>query len=404
MNIYACGWNPHGQLKREAPCTGWGFEDEHPSPWNETVCDRLMIHPEKIAGAERIQVMWASNEGTIVNVDGSLHYWGFFDRRLPTVDLTEDPWVHHGGPIKSDLLISDLIFTLPELMLFAGGHVRILRYRESTFYLEDPIAERIAKTPGLRQVNKISLMTQSGNGYPQCLIIVPEAKETASPSNLALTFSGYGPKWRRAADQVLDWLFDKAQPQSIATFLAPVRQIVARGSIVYALMSDGRVYASKGTDPIPINLPPVPMTRMFAQGCIGASISQAQDLYLWGDMRSPHYLDKNITDLPPIFQTKDTGIQTKKVRILGGAKIADVAVGYQHVVALTVDGRLFAAGRGALGELGIGLRVYALEDEFAVDWVELAINLPPDKRATGVFCGPENTFVLVESVTEPAES
>ncbi|KAI9680027.1 MAG: hypothetical protein M1817_005043 [Caeruleum heppii] len=411
MELYACGYNGNGQFNRESHCVRGEREDQHPSRWYESMCDRVLLQLEKTVSANKIRLLWAADEGTLLQVTNELHYLGAFNRRLRPTEIREAPYISHGGRVETDLPISDLIYVIPELMLFSGGLVRTLKHIEGTYQLVDPVAEAVAKQPSLQQINSPALLMACGNQWPQRLLVVPTAAGTASASQVVVEFSGQAQgQWRRASDQVTEWMVGQSKPQHSVSFPMAVRQIAAGLRTSYALTADNRIFAwpkpswYNAGQPVAVNLPPVGIRKIVAGDWMAAAVTEEQDLYLWGETGTPCLDDLRINDLPRHFRVAHEGVEVRKVEVGNGAKIADVAIGTGHVVVLTVDGRLFAAGDGVCGELGIGPRVFSLPEEYAQDWIELAFETPLDKRLCGVFCGPSNTFALVEPSPQAAEN
>lgn len=69
--------------------------------------------------------------------------------------------------------------------------------------------------------------------------------------------------------------------------------------------------------------------------------------------------------------------------------VLDVAVGAEHVAAVTQDGRLFVVGSNSNGQLGLGT-----SQQFYDDWVPVSsLN-----QVSKVVCGPRSTFVSTDSL------
>lgn len=74
------------------------------------------------------------------------------------------------------------------------------------------------------------------------------------------------------------------------------------------------------------------------------------------------------------------------VDLADGLDVKDIAVGAGHIIVLTVDGRVWAAGRGENGQIG------AANTGFQSVWKELEI-LVGDRKAKKVFAGGWGTFI-----------
>src|SRR5262245_66162679 len=100
------------------------------------------------------------------------------------------------------------------------------------------------------------------------------------------------------------------------------------------------------TTPVRAQLPAgVTVTSIVTSGDTAAFVSSDGGLYMWG------YNDHG--QLGNGTRTIGATVPTA-VAIPGGALVAQVSVGSQHVIALTTDGRVFAWGLNNLGQLGLG--------------------------------------------------
>jgi alpha-tubulin suppressor-like RCC1 family protein len=111
---------------------------------------------------------------------------------------------------------------------------------------------------------------------------------------------------------------------------------------------------------------------------VTAALTAGNDLYLWGGrVGQPKILD-GMTGEPTPFD-------------LDGEDVMDIAVGNDHILALSVDYRLFVVGSGRNGQLGIegGLQL----DE----WMEIVLPLKHGYRPVSVYAGYKTSFVLVEA-------
>ena len=90
-------------------------------------------------------------------------------------------------------------------------------------------------------------------------------------------------------------------------------------------------------------------------GWLGAALSNHRDLYIWGGRIGESQL---ISALP------DSGEEVRLVNIADGADIIDVAVGTNHILALTASGDLWGCGDNEHGQLALG----EARDVFIRDW------------------------------------
>ncbi|KAI9717061.1 MAG: hypothetical protein M1812_004996 [Candelaria pacifica] len=130
----------------------------------------------------------------------------------------------------------------------------------------------------------------------------------------------------------------------------------------------------------------IPIRKTVSRGWITAALSYDNDLYLWGGRPGEKH---RITDLPDLSRGADDEAEVKLVDIDGGVDIVDVGIGDGHVLVLCEDGRVFAAGRGENGQLGIGVM------EFVEEWIEVRLDLIEGSKITGVYCGAWSSFLMV---------
>ncbi|RDW62775.1 hypothetical protein BP5796_11077 [Coleophoma crateriformis] len=125
-----------------------------------------------------------------------------------------------------------------------------------------------------------------------------------------------------------------------------------------------------------LDLPSGPIVKISSGGYATAAVTEAHDLYVWGGRTGQSKLVEGLSGQPiPID--------------LDGRDFLDVAVGNDHMVALTTDHELFVVGAGGNGQLGTYL-------DKLEDWKEVKLNLGHGRRMTGIYAGYKTTFVLVE--------
>ncbi|KAI9777107.1 MAG: hypothetical protein M1839_009063 [Geoglossum umbratile] len=182
------------------------------------------------------------------------------------------------------------------------------------------------------------------------------------------------------------------------------KHLTATATSFALLTTSGTIYTwSTDTRPSPLGRPPnsepgahpvdalggVPIKKLASAGWLAAAVSRDNELYIWGE-GGPG----NARKIGDLERSKGEFVALAKVGAMGeegdGVGVVDVAVGDRHIVALCEDGRIFAVGEGANGQLGTG------EVAFAEEWVECGFEGPGKLgKATSVYCGPRNTFVLV---------
>ncbi|KZF19936.1 RCC1/BLIP-II protein [Xylona heveae TC161] len=134
----------------------------------------------------------------------------------------------------------------------------------------------------------------------------------------------------------------------------------------------------------------IPIRKVVSGGWVTAAVSRDRDLYLWGGRPGEGQWIRELPHSPARVDEEGVEEDVALANVDGGVDIVDVAVGDGHVVVLTAEGKLFAAGRGGNGQLGCGGM------EFAEAWREMQFEEgdASDKSIVGVFCGPWYTLVL----------
>lgn len=111
-----------------------------------------------------------------------------------------------------------------------------------------------------------------------------------------------------------------------------------------------------------------------------AALTEGNDLYVWGGRPGQRKVLEQLEGTPTPVD-------------LQGLDILDVAVGNDHVLALSVDYRLFVVGSGGNGQLGLGPDVKELGD-----WQEVVLSLREGQRIAWVYAGYKTSFVVIEEV------
>lgn len=127
-----------------------------------------------------------------------------------------------------------------------------------------------------------------------------------------------------------------------------------------------------------LDLPTGPIKKISSGGYVTAALTEGNDLYVWGGRTGELKLLEDLTGEPT------------PVDIEGD--IIDVAVGMNHILALTADYKLFVAGDGSNGQLG-------LEVKKTKGWKEVVLPLQKNQRITRVYTGYKNSMVIVENIT-----
>lgn len=77
---------------------------------------------------------------------------------------------------------------------------------------------------------------------------------------------------------------------------------------------------------------------------------------------------------------------------LEGQDVMDVAVGTNHILALTTEGKLYVVGENGNGQLGV-------DSKELTDWKEVVLPFKDGQRIVGVHTGYKNSLVVVEDIT-----
>lgn len=126
------------------------------------------------------------------------------------------------------------------------------------------------------------------------------------------------------------------------------------------------------------DLPTGPIRKISAGGYITAALTRSNDLYLWGGRAG---------QAPPLI-----GLSGEPTPFdLNGADVLDIAVGNDHILALSTEGRVYVVGSGSNGQLGLGACKEAKE------WTEVEIPLGEGQRIVSVWAGYKTSFALLEN-------
>ncbi|KAI0996945.1 hypothetical protein K3495_g11236 [Podosphaera aphanis] len=124
------------------------------------------------------------------------------------------------------------------------------------------------------------------------------------------------------------------------------------------------------------SLPTGPIKKISSGGYATAALNQGNDLYVWGGRPGQPNLIKDLTADPNPVD-------------LQGADFLDIAVGNDHMLAITTDQKLFVVGSGSNGQLGIDSKQLS-------DWHEVSLNLREGQRLSKVYAGYKTSFILLE--------
>lgn len=129
-----------------------------------------------------------------------------------------------------------------------------------------------------------------------------------------------------------------------------------------------------------------PIRKIAAGGWICAAISREDDMYIWGGQPGGDTLGGRIDSLPEW----NAGEDIKLVYIEGGVDILDAAVGEGHIIVLTKNGKVWAAGEGHEGQLGLGVDDQRFEQSWKI------IYRWDHRQVLSVEASGWDTFVIVK--------
>ena len=174
------------------------------------------------------------------------------------------------------------------------------------------------------------------------------------------------------------------------------KQLLGNASAFLMLMQDGTVYTwgdprygvlgryeEEGFD-IPSRvtaLTPHQIVKVASGGFLTAALTKDGQLYVWGVARP------GAPQLPFVAQDKPVALQV--INSSTGVTVVDIAVGDNHMIALTSDGVVFGIGEGANGELG---DTDPEAGYFVTSWSQ--ITTPSRSRIKGIACGRQSTFLV----------
>jgi alpha-tubulin suppressor-like RCC1 family protein len=126
------------------------------------------------------------------------------------------------------------------------------------------------------------------------------------------------------------------------------------------------------------DLPTGPIRKISSGGYVTAALTSGNDLYLWGGRPRQTKMLGQLSGIPEPVD-------------LDGQDVLDVAVGADHILALTTEHNLYVIGANRNGQLGLDM------DDLC-EWRE--VSLPLDgKRIVSIHTGYKNSFLLVENIT-----
>lgn len=168
--------------------------------------------------------------------------------------------------------------------------------------------------------------------------------------------------------------------------MTATREVLTFGSALHpqSLGRDPTVSSSADSPCAIQSLGGIPIAKIAAGGWVGAAVSEDRDLYIWGGRAGE---ERRMHALPKLSDDETVRL----VDINGGVDILEVGVGSGHMIALTADGEVWAAGDGACGQLGTG------ERRFEDDWVKVRGEWEGKGKVVGLGCGVWCSWVVVDT-------
>lgn len=384
MELYACGFNAHGQLKfsnltEDSPKDIYSFR--------------------KILSGSSIRLLFAGWSTTVVEVDGVLRSnRGMI--RLPTgcsAQGISSVFGDHTGTLGA--LTSDGV-----LLVHKDGEDG----EELTLASSSPLSSPDSAIP------RIAHLTVSGIGE----ISISPSISSATPSADASIYLGANPHQLHTYSSLSSLLHSST---ATTHFLPhPPLQIISNANSFTALLPSGSIYTwgdprhqHLGRTPTPITparepglvtaIDGVPMKKVAGGGWMTGAVSRDGDFYLWGRQPPGVGEGKRIRCLSRASRTTDKAAEeeeeggkdgeVKLVDIDGGVDVVNVGVGAGHILALTRDGRIFGVGDNGNGQVGIG---EGQGRGFCETWIEVPIGSEQERKVVvRVDCGYWSSFVLV---------
>lgn len=140
----------------------------------------------------------------------------------------------------------------------------------------------------------------------------------------------------------------------------------------------------------------IKVKKISSGGWMSAALSADGDVYIWGQ-KAPAPEGESVL-LKELQTVNDTGEAVALVDFGSTVNFMDVAVGDGHILLLAEDRKLYAAGVGFNGQLGLGEDVLS-NDDLNKGLVQL--DLPPDTAIEGIKCGPLSSFLVVRKNKRP---
>ncbi|KAI9681347.1 MAG: hypothetical protein M1817_002630 [Caeruleum heppii] len=355
LELYACGFNAHGQL------TGASV-DEPPVD---------LTRFQHVLTASSIRILYAAWSETLLDVDGSLVLRGFSapgtDGVVVSCPVPAEK-IHQAFGDHTGLL--GAVTERGELLTFSSKDKNLRLDHHSSATSESLRIAHLARVGN----NKICI---SFTTTPTEILEFPDL------SNLLSYTSSRG----------------SSSPPISHALPSPLNVLTSGATSFTALLTDGSIHTwgdprhnhlGRTISPsLPSSKPGlvdalggIPIKKIRSGGWLTAAMARSDDLYVWGGRPGDEH---RIRSLPGGADDEPVAL----VDIDEGVDVVDVAMGEGHVLALGGDGRVWAVGQGVNGQLGNGTR------GFVKDWVGVNVGLPAGRRVEALDAGPWTSFLLI---------
>ena len=377
--LYACGFNGHGQLD--------------PAIKSSTI-DRLT----KIAsGSEDVRVHCALWSATVLEVDGKLIYSGYRETHLPC--LTE-------VSLPSSLRSSRRFFG------DVSGVLGCLDDNDELCTFD---------------VNASPSPKFSKHKFPECFITHTKIKliHIAIAGNDLVCAVGFKSLHERLILVYRDFssLLEGSKPQDIFTHPYDIKQLKATALTFNLLDSEGKVYTfgdgrhpsllgrtpsrkeSAGTPHVVKSMLGHNIKNIYCGNEAVVVLTDRGQLFIWGySFPTSNGSESNSKGLGYLIsprRNEESGVYQVEVPTTVTSStlaVSDAAVGDGHLIIRTSDGDLWAYGSNQSAQLGF---TEGSNETANRDWTRLQIQDAPAEKSLGLFAGPMSTFVTIQRVSEP---
>lgn len=125
-----------------------------------------------------------------------------------------------------------------------------------------------------------------------------------------------------------------------------------------------------------LDLPTGKIRKIASGGYHTAALTTSNDMYLWGGRPGHPKLVDDLENYPTPID-------------VDGMDWSDVAIGHDHIMALSTEGEVWMVGDGSNGQLGLGVVTDAVRE-----WRKVSLNLGSAK-VSSVHAGYKCSFLIV---------